>query len=422
MKAPAALTAPAHTWGSPTLPRAPGQPHGAPRSWPEPRAPRQPLGSSAPALVMLRQCQPPAPLSHGRTKPGPPPRPMSWPWPIPRWVAGAGAALVLPGCSAHGWSSHALAPGSCQPHCALQSPCPHWGSVPPHSPVSLPGRREGCRQLLVISVEVRGPMETSDASLPCLICPQPPKLCITQVNAMPRAQAVGRILQAGPWRMQQGAGWIPSAGHAHQPAPWDRRQQWLRHLLQPWCNASARSPKMSMTASARVCNGGKRVEGNPLHSRRAQLGKETRESSAETYWATQRWFLFGSGDWLLACGLCQGLCPKGAQSLPHQADHCREVFMQPTESCLPPGASQMPLWSPLDPEEPHSSVGQFPHKMASIADSHGPCSPTSEDQLECVTASAAWKPKLEGDVKQGGHGTHSGGMTAQVWDVAVVDI
>lgn len=82
--------------------------------------------------------------------------------------------------------------------------------------MSLRGRREGCRELLLVCVKVRGLMETSDISLPWLICPQSPELHITQLSAVLGDQETGGILQAGPGRVQQRPHRIP-CGRASPP-------------------------------------------------------------------------------------------------------------------------------------------------------------------------------------------------------------
>lgn len=65
--------------------------------------------------------------------------------------------------------------------------------------------------------------------------------------------------------------------------------------------------------------------------------------------------------------------------------------MYPSETYLSYSVSQTLV--PLDPEEKCSRVEAFPSKNGNHPYSHGPCSSTSEDQLECVTVPQSQKKK-----------------------------
>lgn len=85
--------------------------------------------------------------------------------------------------------------------------------------------------------------------------------------------------------------------------------------------------------------------------------------------------------------------------------------------------SQTLVQSPLDTEEKCSGVEAFPSKARSIPYSHGPCSATSEDQLECVTIYRPWKPKPERGMCGGGKKWCSARPYNSPWqDVAMVRI
>lgn len=145
-------------------------------------------------------------------------------------------------------------------------------------------------------MKVRGPMETSDISLPWLICLQSPKLQHNRVQICPLrprncedSPGRSRVSVAGsPWdSLQQD---MPtrllfemgisnsSCVICFSPGRTSQLAAFLK-LLQSM-SAEYSSPDMSAKASAGVFNGGGWVEGNPLSNREAQLG---RENAAETY-------------------------------------------------------------------------------------------------------------------------------------------
>lgn len=157
---------------------------------------------------------------------------------------------------------------------------------------------------------------------------------------------------------------------------------------------------MSVNASAGVCNGGRWVEGSP--SSEQKRGAAGKGEKGKHCWnllshleVTSLWLfeLFMSGFF------------QGSHT---SKEHRLFVFMQPCEFYLPPSASQTLIRSPLNPKEcSHAERGAFSCKTARVADDHGPCSSTSEDQLECVMVSPSWKPKLEEGVEEWGHDTQA---------------
>lgn len=94
-------------------------------------------------------------------------------------------------------------------------------------------------------------------------------------------------------------------------------------------------------------------------------------------------------QWAFTFGLFQDY--KETRALWSKAGCCQKVCtcMYPSETYLSYSVSQTLV--PLDPEEKCSRVEAFPSKNGNHPYSHGPCSSTSEDQLECVTVPQSQK-------------------------------